>query len=71
MNFMIDTNTCSFLIKQKPAKLLDRFTRHAVGDIGLSSITLAELQYGSAKSSQPEKNQHALSEFLLPFTDGA
>jgi tRNA(fMet)-specific endonuclease VapC len=67
MNFMLDTNTCIFLIKRKPAKVLARFSRHAVGDIGLSSITLAELQYGTAKSSQPEKNQQALSEFLLPL----
>jgi len=38
-----------------------------VGDIGLSSITLAELRYGVAKSQHSEKNRQALDEFILPL----
>ena len=67
MRFMLDTNICIFLIRQKPAKLLDRFKRYSVGDIGLSSVTLAELEYGVAKSNQPERNRQALAEFALPL----
>ena len=39
----------------------------AVGDIGISTITLGELRYGTAKSQSVEKNLQALEEFLLPL----
>lgn len=65
MKYMLDTNTCIYLIKQKPPSVLRHFTSHAVGDIGISSITLAELRYGVSKSRQIEKNQQALDEFIL------
>ena len=38
-----------------------------MGNIGISSITLAELSYGIAKSNFPEKNQKALEKFILPL----
>ena len=37
------------------------------GTIGISSITLAELQYGVMKSSNSKKNQDALEKFLTPL----
>jgi len=67
MKFMLDTNTCIYLIKQKPPKVLKHFKSHSIGDIGISVITLAELQYGAAKSQHVEKNRAALEEFLLPL----
>ena len=38
-----------------------------IGDVGISSITLAELQYGIEKSSNSEKNREALEKFLTPI----
>ena len=35
--------------------------------MAVSSVTVAELQYGAYKSSWPERNQEALAEFLLPL----
>jgi len=67
MKFMLDTNICIYLIKQKPSKVLKRFSDCSVGDIGISSITLAELRYGAAKSQHVQKNQQALVEFTLPL----
>jgi tRNA(fMet)-specific endonuclease VapC len=67
MRFMLDTDSCIALIKRKPAKMLDKLTSHAPGDVGLSTVTLAELRYGVAKSAQKETNAPALDEFLLPF----
>lgn len=66
MRFMLDTNTCIYLIKKKSPNILKHIKRYSVGDIGISSITLAELQYGVAKS-QYKKNREALNEFLLPI----
>jgi len=67
MKYMLDTNICIYLIKQKPPKVLKRFKTHAIGDIGISSITLAELRYGVSKSRHVEKNRLALDEFILPL----
>lgn len=44
MKYLLDTNICIYLIKQKPPIALKHFKSHAVGDIGISSITLAELR---------------------------
>jgi len=67
MRYMLDTNICIYLIKQKPEKLLRRFKTHSVGDIGVSSITVAELRFGVEKSQHVEKNRQALDEFILPL----
>jgi tRNA(fMet)-specific endonuclease VapC len=67
MKYMLDTNICIYLIKQKPEKLLRRFKTHFVGEIGISSITTAELRFGVEKSQQVEKNRQALDEFILPL----
>lgn len=67
MKFMLDTNTCIYIIKQKSAKTLKRFYSHDVGDIGISSITLAELHYGVSKSQHVQQNRQALAEFILPL----
>jgi len=66
MKYMLDTNICIGLIRQKPQKFIRRLTRCAPGEIGVSSITVAELAYGAQESSQVERNMSALEQFLLP-----
>jgi tRNA(fMet)-specific endonuclease VapC len=67
MRFMFDTDSCIALIKQKPARTLRRITSLAAGEAGISSVTLAELRFGVAKSAERERNSQALDEFLLPL----
>lgn len=67
MRFLLDTNICIYIIKQKPLKVLQKFETYSVGEIGISSITVAELEFGVQKSQFPEKNQQALEQFLLPL----
>ncbi len=67
MKIMLDTDICIHLIRQRPQSLLDRLRSFPVGDIGISVITLAELQYGASKSSQPKRNREALEQFLSPL----
>jgi len=64
---MLDTNICIYIIKQKPPAVLEHFKEYRIGDIGISSITLAELRYGVAKSGYPDKNAEALEEFIIPL----
>lgn len=67
MKLMLDTNICIAIIKQKPPAVLQQFEAYQIGDIGISTITLAELRYGVAKSQQREANQAALDAFVLPL----
>ncbi len=67
MKYLLDTNICIYLIRQRPASVIREMARQQVGDVGLSSITVAELHYGVAKSTQVERNQSALEQFLAPL----
>src|SRR5947208_318293 len=67
MVLLLDTNICIYLIREKPGSILERFNEHAVGDIGISVITLAELECGVSKSRKPAKNREALDQFVTPL----
>jgi tRNA(fMet)-specific endonuclease VapC len=67
MKFMLDTNTCIYIIKRKPPDVIERFYQTEISQIGISSITLSELLYGVSKSSKPEQNQMALMQFVAPM----
>lgn len=67
MKLMLDTNICIAIIKQKPKDILRKFNAYQVGQVCISSVTLAELRYGVAKSQFQQKNQAALDEFILPL----
>ncbi|TDO94066.1 tRNA(fMet)-specific endonuclease VapC [Halanaerobium saccharolyticum] len=76
MKYMLDTNICIYIIKEKPKKVLDKFQTCNIGDICISMVTFAELQYGVEKSQYKDKNQTALASFLgpieiLPFEQNA
>ena len=67
MKWMLDTNICIALIKQQLSQLLRNLNARKVGDVGISSITLTELEFGVAKNVQQEKNKAALEEFVIPL----
>jgi tRNA(fMet)-specific endonuclease VapC len=64
---MLDTNICIYIIKKKPEQVIGQLKDARISDIGVSSITLSELEYGAAKSSRPQQNRIALAEFLAPL----
>jgi tRNA(fMet)-specific endonuclease VapC len=68
MIVVLDTNICIHIIRQKPLEVLQKFNTYTVGDIGVSTITVAELFVGAQKSQRPSQNQHAVEQFLLPLT---
>ena len=76
MKYLLDTNACIYIIKKKPSQVFEKLGTLQINDIGISVITLAELEYGISKSTFPEKNKIALIKFLapleiLPFTEKA
>lgn len=68
MNYLLDTNTCIYIIKRKPISVFEKLNALAIGTIAISSITVAELEYGVKNSAYVEKNRHALLDFLSPMT---
>ncbi len=76
MRYMLDTNTCIRLIKNRPAQLLEILKQIDPNDICISSLTYAVLSYEIEKSSDVWRNRIALVLFLanirvLPFDDRA
>jgi tRNA(fMet)-specific endonuclease VapC len=67
MKYMLDTNICIYIIKQKPRTVIERFLQTEISQIGISSITLSELLFGASKSSKPEQNKIALAQFVAPL----
>lgn len=64
---MLDTNLCIDIIRRRPPEVLERLQAHPVGDVGISVITLAELEFGVSKSRDPRRNRDALTQFLSPL----
>lgn len=66
--FLLDTNICVFLMKNKYPEMSKKLLNSDPSEIAVSSITVYELEYGAAKSLWPEKNRNNVKLFLAPFT---
>jgi len=71
-SFMLDTNMCIYLMKNQPDQVAMRFAQCYVGDVVISAITFAELEYGvtvSENSARERRNLAALVEDIpvAPF----
>lgn len=74
--YMLDTNMCSYLMKHQPEQVAKRFAQCYVGDVVMSSITFAELEFGVSVSQHSERervNLRALIEDIqvVPFDAAA
>jgi len=74
--YMLDTNMCIYLMKHQPEEVARRFAQCYVGDVVMSSITYAELQYGVAASQNPENERINLASLVediqvIPFDTAA
>jgi len=66
--YLLDTNTCIFIKNGKPPHVLQRLQEVIKKKVYVSSITVAELQYGVYNSQNIEKNRISLTEFIAPFS---
>jgi tRNA(fMet)-specific endonuclease VapC len=72
LQYMLDTNICIYVIKNRPIELRQQFNRLAE-QICISTITLAELYCSVEKSSRRTQNLEAVEQFVarleaLPFS---
>lgn len=64
MIYMLDTNICIYIIKNKPESVIKELKRHDPKEICISAITYAELIHGVEKSMAVDKNRLALTLLL-------
>ena len=74
--YLLDTNICIYIQRQRPEKVLARFQKLKPGDVAISVITWGELLYGAEKSMQRKKVLQLLDEFksfvpVLPIPENA
>lgn len=63
--YMLDTNIVSHIMQGRDGALLARLTEVPVGQIVISSVTLAELEYGLQRKGQPARLKSAMTQVLL------
>ncbi|KVO03297.1 twitching motility protein PilT [Burkholderia ubonensis] len=62
--YMLDTNMCIYLMKNQPEQVAKRFVRYYVGDVVMSAITYAELEYGVAVCANPDRERRNLAALI-------
>jgi tRNA(fMet)-specific endonuclease VapC len=62
LRYMLDTNLCIRVLRDKPAGLRERFNREADG-LCISSVVLMELLYGAERSARVEHHRRAVEDF--------
>ena len=66
--FLLDTDICIYAIKKKSQTVLTSISDNIHRGIYISSLSVAELEYGVSNSKYPNRNRFALLEFLSIFT---
>jgi tRNA(fMet)-specific endonuclease VapC len=67
MKYLLDTDTCIYIINKKPPSAVNRIRSKHAEEVSISAITVAELEYGVHRSKHVDQNRIALLEFLVPF----
>ncbi len=62
LKYLLDTNICIYIAKQKPIAVLEKFESLSVGEVAMSAITYGELLYGANKSQQKKQVLSQLKE---------
>ena len=65
LRYMLDTNVVSHIMQGRDSVLLARLTSVPVGQVVISSVTLAELEYGLHRKGQSARLRAALTQVLL------
>lgn len=75
LRYMLDTNLCIRVLRDRPTAVRQRFNETSEG-LCISAVVLKELLYGAARSARPEENRRAVEDFaarleVLPFDEAA
>ncbi|HTQ35801.1 MAG TPA: type II toxin-antitoxin system VapC family toxin [Steroidobacteraceae bacterium] len=62
--YLLDTNMCIYLLRRQPEEVARRFAECQVGDVVMSAITYAELEYGAQLSADPVRDRRQLAALI-------
>ncbi len=66
MMYLLDTNICIYVINEQPAQVLQRLIQAGRESLAISTVTVAELAFGIAKSKRTD-SRTKLENFLSKF----
>lgn len=67
LRYLLDTSFCIALIRRVSRRAEEKLVEHAAPEVAVSALTVAELEYGVARSREPERNRAKLDGFLQPL----
>ncbi|AOJ75482.1 MULTISPECIES: type II toxin-antitoxin system VapC family toxin [Burkholderia] len=62
--YMLDTNMCIYLMKSQPEQVAKRFAQCYTGDVVMSAITYAALEYGVTACAAPARERRHLAALI-------
>jgi tRNA(fMet)-specific endonuclease VapC len=62
--YILDTDMCSYIIKERPESVRQRFQKLAMEQLCVSVVTYAELIYGVECSSSKRVNRPVIEDFV-------
>ena len=65
--YLLDTNICIYAINHRSESVIQKVKSYLPHQIKVSSVTVAELEYGASKSKYREQNRIANLNFLSAF----
>ena len=73
MSYLLDTNACIHFLNGSHRGLIDKVLAHGPQSLVVSTVSVAELEYGAARSSRPKANLARIAALLSelhvePFT---
>ena len=71
LRYLLDTNICIYIAKQRPPAVARRFSDLAAGTVGMSLITFGELRFGAEKSARRDETLATLARLneLIPVIE--
>ncbi len=64
MQYLLDTDTCIYLIKKKPVSVIQKLTALPTSSVALSVVSLFELKFGVENSQHRKQSDKALNHFI-------
>lgn len=65
IRYMLDTDICSYIMREKPRHVLEKFKTLSMDQIFISAITYAEFMFGVEASVSREKHRRIVEQFVL------
>jgi len=66
--YILDTDICSYIIRERPVRVLEHFRKLNMNQICISTISYAELLYGVERSRSTKINRPIVDNFARHLT---